>query len=152
MFKVAYTFGRFNIPHNGHLSLFNMMGDLAEKVVVGVSTGKNNLPVEQRMDVLNAMAPNTLFIPLPTPFFLPKGHFGEDGVIVLGEDQGSLADSLANYYGLETFLHKRITSSTMCRSLFAANNVEELVLHIPTKVLEMCYNLYINETGYQNGH
>ena len=38
-FKVAATFGRFNLLHNGHIHLFLQMFEQAEEVYIGLSTG-----------------------------------------------------------------------------------------------------------------
>ena len=47
-FKAAVTFGRFNLLHKGHLDLFKNMAGAAKEIVIGVSTGPNNLTYRQR--------------------------------------------------------------------------------------------------------
>lgn len=41
-YESAVTFGRFNIPHSGHVELIQLMLDYGDEVFVFVSDGVNN--------------------------------------------------------------------------------------------------------------
>jgi cytidyltransferase-like protein len=47
----AVTFGRFNIPHPGHVQLVERMLQEADQALIGFSTSKNNNNIELRRDV-----------------------------------------------------------------------------------------------------
>ena len=137
MFSNAYTFGRFNIPHNGHLTLFQTMAWLSPNSVIGVSTGKNNLPLEERLSALRLLYPQGNFVPLSSPF-AAKPEALRDGVIVLGQDQASLGVVLARHYGVDTWFVARdesAPSSTACRQAFAANDIPTLTRLMPSRLI-----------------
>ena len=51
----AVTFGRFNLPHPGHVDLIKRMLEVAETAFVAVSSGKNNNDLQMRMEVLDQL-------------------------------------------------------------------------------------------------
>ena len=77
-YKLALTFGRFNLLHFGHLDLFKQMGEAANEVLIGVSTAESNLSLRDRTQTiahaLSAKDPdfNTTFqtVPKRQPFEL----------------------------------------------------------------------------------
>ena len=102
-FKVAVTFGRFNLLHKGHLDLFKQMAESAKEIVIGVSTGPDNLTYRQRADVIiKALNDANLGVtncisPRRQPFGVLKEclHLSpEEVVFFVGEDQYALAKSV----------------------------------------------------------
>lgn len=139
MFKRAVTFGRFNVPHLGHLSLFNTMAVLGLEVKVLVSKGKGNLPLEARLSLLRKLCPNPRVQFIPAASVFTQGHIDQETVVVLGQDQEGLGKALKSFFGCETFLLLRKESdpsSTRCRELIAQRNWGELVELIPPTLVE----------------
>lgn len=150
MFHTAYTFGRFNIPHNGHLALFREMAELADNVVIGVSAGRNNLPIEHRLEALRRLFPQGNFVAVRSAFELELPSSSEEVVGVFGQDQAAFADTLANHHGGTTFILPRSEeqpSSTNCRKAFASEDVEALVDLMPSNFIEVGYQLYSLEVS-----
>ena len=101
-FKVAVTYGRFNLLHKGHLDLFRRMQNVADKIVIGISSSDKNKDIKKRMRVINrAMeteAPdiNYVIVPSKQPFeaFDVAAGIGDNDVIAFfGHDQASLANA-----------------------------------------------------------
>lgn len=142
MFHTAYTFGRFNIPHRGHLHLFRSLQDFSSNVTVGVSTGKGNLPIEERISALKAMCPEINFIPAKNAFDLP---IEEEDVFILGQDAEPLVNAIGKHRQCATFLLRRgenQPSSTACRKAFQENDVERLVELLPSEHIETASKLW----------
>ena len=55
LLTTSLTFGRFNLPHPGHVDLIRKMLEVSDRAVVGVSTGKANNDIEMRMEVLDQL-------------------------------------------------------------------------------------------------
>ena len=142
MFQTAYTFGRFNIPHRGHLALLEEMRSLGHNVVVGVSTAEGNAPLGMRLAYLRKLAPWATFIPVNSIFSLPTS----EDVVVFGQDQEHLADAISDYSGCSTFLLQRslkAPSSTACRKAFRQQDILSLVELIPSKLIEEAESLWL---------
>lgn len=155
MFQTSYTFGRFNIPHYGHLQLIAEMSSFSQKTVVGVSTGKGNLPVELRIQFLQKLLPAFLkdkvqFVPTNSAFGLKEFVAEGNNIGVFGQDQSSFAEVVAKHYQGETWVLPRnpaAPSSSACRRAFEDNDIASLVELMPTNLIEVAYDLYLAEKG-----
>jgi len=146
VFKRAVTFGRFNVPHLGHLALFNTLLVMGQEVVVMVSEGKGNLPIEVRLHLLRKLCPDprVQFLPCKTPF--RNSFIDEETVVCLGQDQENLGRALRKFFKCDTFLLRREESdpsSSRCRLAIANQDWSELVTLIPPSLIEdtLCLTL-----------
>lgn len=141
MFKTAYTFGRFNIPHAGHAKIFEHLEYLGLEVIVGVSESSKNNPLELRLEALRKLYPGIEFRKGENAFFYP---LDTDDVVVLGQDKERLARMISEYWGCSTFLIPRTSndpSSTLCRKLIDSQDDERLYKMIPQGSLEISKKL-----------
>lgn len=71
MAKTIITYGTFDMFHVGHLNLLRRLNDMADRVIVGVSTDEFNIekgkktliPYDQRADIVSAIQYVDLVIP-----------------------------------------------------------------------------------------
>lgn len=71
MAKTIITYGTFDMFHVGHLNLLRRLSEMADRVIVGVSTDEFNagkgkkvlIPYEQRADIVSAIQYVDLVIP-----------------------------------------------------------------------------------------
>ncbi|OLO03652.1 adenylyltransferase/cytidyltransferase family protein [Salinicola socius] len=71
MAKTIITYGTFDMFHVGHLNLLRRLNEMADRVIVGVSTDEFNIgkgkkvliPYEQRADIVSAIQYVDLVIP-----------------------------------------------------------------------------------------
>lgn len=71
LYKTVITYGTFDLFHTGHLNLIKRLANMAENVIVGVSTDEFNLgkgkktviPYEQRAEIVGAIRYVTNVIP-----------------------------------------------------------------------------------------
>jgi len=147
-YKLALTFGRFNLLHNGHLDLFRQMGEAAEDVNIGVSTGSKNLLYKLRSDmILKAIKADSSFTssqfqinPKHSPFGMLQRnttwfHKPEDTVIYLGHDQFELGKKLSEEFGIACVTIPRLTSSTTVRSLIDNEEWVMLSKEVPSSII-----------------
>lgn len=147
-YDLAVTFGRFNLLHNGHVDMFERMADLAADCLIGVSTGPDNLPVDERVAVIEkAMGVNGVVAELmgsvydtakaanPFAFFEYVTADPARVVLVLGEDQEGLGKAAKRVLGWDYHLVKRLGSSTEVRSLIDNEDWDRLVDVIPAEIL-----------------
>jgi len=142
MFEKSYTFGRFNIPHKGHLHLLEEMRKISPTVVVGVSTGQRNAPIELRVHLLSVLAPWATFIETNSIFSLPT----EEDVLVFGEDQEKLAAAISKHSGAPFQVVKRdasAPSSTKCREAFKRGDLKAIRALIPERAIN--WDLFLHE-------
>jgi len=151
-FKVALTFGRFNLLHKGHLDLFRQMAEAANEIAIGISTGPNNLLYRQRADVIyKAIAAEDWRIthglfPRRQPFELFKEaeHVEPEKVVLyLGEDQYKLAMAVERAYGWATRCIPRLTSSTQVRSLIDNEDWDVLSTIVPGSIINDIVSLHL---------
>ena len=150
-FKLALTFGRFNLLHNGHLDLFKQMGGAAEKVTIGISTATANLSIRDRSQVITqALSQDTNFksdfgvLPKRQPFELAaeiKEYKPEEVVLYLGQDQWELAKAFELHFGITVVLIPRITSSSALRGMIDAEDWVTLTKHVPMSILNKVVQL-----------
>lgn len=143
-FKLAVTFGRFNLLHRGHLDLFKQMGGIAEDVLIGVSTGPKNLSYATRRKVIKtALREDPTF----TTDFQVEGKrspFGmmeianydwADTVFYLGVDQYELGQTMSREFGCSAITIPRLTSSTSIRHLIDTEQWSLLAREVPSSVI-----------------
>ena len=150
-FKLALTFGRFNLCHNGHLDLFKQMGGAAEKVTIGISTAASNLSVRDRSQVINCALDNDSdfnadygVIPKRQPFEFAaeiKQYNPEHVVLYLGQDQWELAKAFERHFGITVVLIPRITSSSALRGMIDAEDWTALTSHVPMSIFNKVVQL-----------
>ena len=150
-FKLAITFGRFNLCHFGHLDLFKQMGDAANEVIIGVSTAASNLSLRDRTQTIaHALAKdpdfNTTFqtVPKRQPFELIaelKLHNPNDVVLYLGQDQFELAKAFEKHTGIASVLIPRLTSSSTIRGIIDNEDWPLLTNHVPLSILNKVVQL-----------
>ncbi len=145
-YDIAVTFGRFNLLHIGHIDMFERMADLAATCLIGVSTGPDNLPVDQRIEVIEkAMGINHVVAEImgccyetakaSNPFAFFEFINSERVILVLGEDQVKLAEAAKRVLGWDYHLVKRLYSSTEVRALIDNEEWDRLIEVIPNEIL-----------------
>ena len=145
----ALTFGRFNLPHPGHVNLIQRMLEVADQAVVGVSTGRANNDIETRIEVLQTLCEaaglpmdRITFMAASNPYSLLDEWVSEPvsglldldrlltTTIVLGVDQTQLGERLAGCYGVRFVPNEvRVGSSTVIRHFLEVGE-EDLVREI----------------------
>ena len=150
-FKVAFTFGRFNLLHLGHLDLFKQMGEAATEIIIGVSTGPANLSLRDRTQTItHALAKDPEFnstfqlLPKRQPFELLaeiKLHNPNDVVLSLGQDQFQLAKAFEKHTGITSVLIPRLTSSSTMRGIIDNEDWPLLTNHVPLSILNKVVQL-----------
>mgnify|MGYP002638076762 FL=1 len=142
-FTVAVTFGRFNIPHYGHLDLFKKMSESADQIIIGLSEGPDNIPVGRRLSAVGNMVEaegiNFQLIPAPQPFeFFRKVDamdFSKDETALwLGHDQIKLALAAQKVMGWSSRTIERLTSSTEVRDLIDREEWDLLSKRVPPSI------------------
>ena len=149
-FKLALTFGRFNLLHRGHVDLFKQMGHSAEKVFIGVSSGPKNLNYANRRKVIKtALREDPEFVSdfevesFRSPFHLMEVA-NEDWfntVVYLGEDQFELGKTLSREFGCASITIPRLTSSTTIRHLIDSEQWSLLAKEVPQSIINNVINL-----------
>ena len=143
-FKLAFTFGRFNLLHRGHLDLFKQMGSAAEEILIGVSNGPKNLSYVSRRKIIKTALRADWQFNSPfrvetkrSPFGLLEmiNHKPEDTVVYLGQDQFELGQTLTREFGCAAITIPRLTSSTTIRHLIDTEQWSFLAREIPQSII-----------------
>ena len=143
-FRLAFTFGRFNLLHRGHVDLFNQMGQTAEEILIGVSSGPKNLSYATRRKVIKTALKEDWQFDSPflvetkrSPFGLLEliNHKPEDTVVYLGQDQFELGQTLTREFGCSTICIPRLTSSTTIRHLIDSEQWSMLAREVPQSII-----------------
>lgn len=150
-YKLAVTFGRFNLPHIGHLDLFKHMAEEATDIAIGISTGSSNLSVRDRTQTLSHMLNSDkdfrvpfIIVPKRQPFELIseiKQYDPSDVIFYLGQDQAELARAVEKYVGCHTQLIPRLTSSTAIRGMIDGEDWVILAKHVPMSIFNKVVQL-----------
>jgi nicotinamide mononucleotide adenylyltransferase len=125
-YEAAVTFGRFNIPHSGHVELVKLMLDYGDEAHVYVSTGSNNNDWDLRVLLLTHLCreakvnlDRVYFLKANNPFdavnFAVKSTPWNEAVIVLGSDQQEMASKLGDVCDCPVVINRRTNSSTQMR-------------------------------------
>lgn len=150
-YKLALTFGRFNLLHNGHIDLFKQMGEAAREITIGLSTGASNLSIRDRSQVIrHALTKDLEFqtdfgvLPKRQPFELAPEIMAlnpEDVVFYLGQDQYELGKAIERHFGITIVLIPRLTSSSALRGIIDAGDWAMLTQHVPMSILNKVVQL-----------
>lgn len=132
------TFGRFNIGHNGHIQLIQMMLEYGEIANVCVSSGGKNNDWDLRVLLLKHLC-REQGVPLKRVNFIKCANAFEavelavntaefnEVAVVLGSDQQEMARKLADVYDTATIINRRTNSSTQMRFFLDAEDfIEDL--------------------------
>ena len=151
-FRLALTFGRFNLLHNGHLDLFKQMAATATESAIGISTGPNNQTYRNRADIIQKCNLNDSFgtifglFPKRQPFHMFKetSHLHpEEMVFFLGEDQFALAKAVERTIGCATRVIPRLTSSTLVREAIDNEEWDLLAGMVPSSIISDVIQLHL---------
>ena len=141
-FKIAVTFGRFNLLHKGHIMLFQQMADYADEVIIGVSNNAKNLSFANRKQVIDlALAPlgiNYSIVEASNPFELFELIKDKEPNLVtafFGEDQNALAIAAHRFYGWVPKTIERLSSSTVVRTLIDNEEWDLLGKIVPSRII-----------------
>ena len=143
-FKLAFTFGRFNLLHRGHLDLFKQMGGSAEEILIGVSSGPKNLSYATRRKVIKDALREDWQFDSPFQIETKRSPFGllelinfnpEDTVVYLGQDQFELGQTLTREFGCAAITIPRLTSSTTIRHLIDTEQWSLLAREVPQSII-----------------
>ena len=140
-YEVAVTFGRFNIPHSGHIELIQMMLDYGNEAFVYVSDGASNNDWELRVHMLRQMCisadvdvrrvnfrkATNPFEALNEAIRCSRWH---EAVIVLGSDQQEMARKLGEVCDCPVVINRRSNSSTQMRFFLDSEEFIEDLRHL----------------------
>jgi len=149
-YKLAITFGRFNLLHRGHVDLFKQMGLSADKVLIGVSSSSKNLNYASRRKVIKtALREDPEFVaPFEVETFRSPFHAMEvvdedwfNTVVYLGEDQFELGKTLTREFGCASITIPRLSASTTIRNLIDREEWALLAREVPSSVINYVINL-----------
>jgi nicotinic acid mononucleotide adenylyltransferase len=140
-YERSVTFGRFNIPHSGHVELVQMMLDHSEEAHVYVSDGASNNDWDLRVLLLahlcrsaNVDLNRVYFRKAKSPFISVEQTIEsspwQEAVIVLGSDQQDFARSLSNHFDCPVVINRRSNSSTQMRYFMDAEIFREDLTHL----------------------
>ena len=126
IYKTAVTFARCNIPHYGHVELVEKMLEQGEIANVYLSGAVSNTNWDVRVLTLRHLLREAgvdlrrvRFSKANSPFEAVENVIDtdNDAVVVLGQDQSILCETLCNKYNLGGQLNRRTGSSTQVRHL-----------------------------------
>lgn len=150
METTALTFGRFNLPHPGHINLVQRMLEVADQAIVGVSTGRSNNDIETRIKVLQTLCEaaglpmdRITFMAASNPYALVDEWLADETgsglydldrwastTLVLGVDQTQLGQRIHDNFGIGFVPNEvRVGSSTVIRHFLEVGE-EDLVREI----------------------
>lgn len=129
LYDRSLTFGRFNIPHYGHVHLVKEMLLRSQSCNICVSSGYRNNSWDLRVLLFRVLLRQegvdlgrVCFSKFKSPLSflhncLNKGS-EEKVLLVWGEDQVLLAEEMSEAFGLDFHLNERICSSTSLRESY----------------------------------
>jgi hypothetical protein len=141
LYKSAVTFGRFNIPHHGHVELIQQMLHWAEYADVHLSGSNKNtdwdirvlmlrhLCREANVDLKRVRFYNSPSVVEAMTFSVDAAPFNEC-VLVLGSDQMAMGYKIAEAFDTAFIINRRSTSSTEMRYFLDAEGFREDLLHL----------------------
>ena len=126
-------FGRFNIPHAGHVQVINQMAAECDRVIVYLSSSSRCLALESRLELLQALVRSNVEFRASASM-----HSGlreacaefSDVVFYVGSDRMPDAVRMQGYFPIELREIERdpsAVSSTRIRGLIDANLSEDLL-------------------------
>jgi cytidyltransferase-like protein len=140
-YERTVTFGRFNIPHTGHVELIQLMLEHGDEAHVFISDGANNndwalreLTLTHLCRKANVDLNRVYFLKGKSPFnavaYAVESSPWQEAAIVLGSDQQDMARSLGEFYDCPTIINRRSNSSTQMRFFLDAEMFREDLLHL----------------------
>lgn len=130
------TFGRFNIPHDGHVELVRKMLRHGERALVFLSSAKTNNDIDTRilmfrhllrranvdLERVELVKSQNAFAALETATkFAPFSEVA----LVLGEDQRKMGERLVEDFDCPLILNERTNSSTQIRFFLDNPDLED---------------------------
>mgnify|MGYP006276887515 CR=1 FL=1 len=140
-YEVAVTFGRFNIPHSGHVQLIEMMLEYGDEAHVYVSGGVSNNDWDLRVLMLshlcrkaNVNLDRVNFLKANNPFEAVNSAIEaspwQEAVVVLGSDQMEMANKLGDVCDCPVVINRRTNSSTQMRFFLDVEDFIEDLRHL----------------------
>ena len=133
MTDAAFTFGKFQQLHNGHIELFRQALANHDRLYIGVSNAKKNIDITQRIRNLDRVIKANGWRGRVCVFQGTNLCFAYDSIheacdVVLGEDREVLGSKLAANNGVDYVKVKRMTSSTeVRRRLAVGEDISDIV-------------------------
>lgn len=131
--EAAFTFGKFNDPHIGHVELLRQALEGHERLYVGVSSAKKNKDLGERLKNIDLIIAKNGWRGRVCVFpgrdmMSAYDSLHEKCDVVLGEDRESVGARLAELNGASYIKVKRLTSSTEVRRRLAeGEDISDLV-------------------------
>ena len=131
----AFTFGKFNQLHVGHIDLFTRALADHDHLVIGISSHGKNEPLEKRVEAIREVAhangwDDRVHFVYDNNMWSAYAQVGPDCDIFLGEDRERTGVRLASERNTTYVKVKRLTSSTEVRRRLASG--EDLSDIIPS--------------------
>ena len=135
MINAAFTYGKFQQLHNGHVELFRQALENHDRLYIGMSNAKTNIDISKRIRNLDRVIKANGWRGRVCVFQGSNLCFAYDSIheacdVVLGEDREALGSKLAANNGVDYIKVKRMTSSTEVRRRIKNN--EDLSDIVPT--------------------
>lgn len=136
--SAAFTYGKFNQLHNGHIELFRQALENHDRLYIGMSNAKTNEDISKRIKNLDRVIKANGWRGRVCVFQEPNLFFAYDSIheacnVVLGEDRETVGSRLAAENGVDYVKVKRMTSSTEVRRRVAAG--EDLTDIVPNYLI-----------------
>ena len=131
--SAAFTFGKFQQLHNGHIELFRQALANHDRLYIGMSNAKTNINITQRIRNLDRVIKANGWRGRVCVFQGSNLCFAYDTIheacdVVLGEDREVLGSKLAANNGVDYVKVKRMTSSTeVRRRLAVGEDISDIV-------------------------
>jgi nicotinamide mononucleotide adenylyltransferase len=140
-YERSVTFGRFNIGHDGHVQLIQMMLEHGDEAHVYVSDGSANNDWDLRVLLLTHLCreakinlDRVYFLKASNPFDAVNAAIEsspwQEAVIVLGSDQQDMARKLGDVCDCPVIVNRRTNSSTQMRFFLDAEDFREDLVHL----------------------
>ena len=133
MTEAAFTYGKFNQLHNGHIELFRQALVNHDRLYIGISNAKTNEDISKRIRNLDRVIKangwrGRVCVFQGTNLCFAYDSIHEECDVVLGEDREALGSRLAAENGVNYVKVKRMTSSTeVRRRLKVGEDVSDII-------------------------
>lgn len=133
MADAAFTYGKFNQLHNGHIELFRQALANHDRLYIGMSNTKTNVDISKRIRNLDRVIKANGWRGRVCVLQGSNLCFAYDSIheacdVVLGEDREVLGSRLAAENGVDYVKVKRMTSSTeVRRRLAVGEDISDIV-------------------------
>ena len=139
MTNAAFTYGKFQQLHNGHVELFRQALENHDRLYIGMSNAKTNIDISKRIRNLDRVIKANGWRGRVCVFQGSNLCFAYDSIheacdVVLGEDREALGSKLAANNGVDYIKVKRMTSSTEVRRRIKNN--EDLSDIVPSYLIK----------------